>query len=226
MPTGERPARGTWRAGGFSYVGLLILLAILGLVAATGLKMGAVVQRTAAEQALLDIGGAFSDALKSYAEASVSGQPDLPASLQDLLKDTRFPVPRRHLRRIFIDPITGSSQWGLTYLQDKDGVTGVYSLSTARPIKRARFAARFSSFEARPARAYRDWIFTAEQAAPPPVPAPQASTRLPPARTLSNPLDLIDVPHIAPGASRLPAPPATTPPPDPGGRTLSSPLGP
>ena len=112
-------------------------------------------------------------------------------------------------------------------LQDKDGITGVYSLSAAVPIKQARFASRFSSFEARPARSYRDWIFTTEQAALAPVPAPDPNSSRVPARTLSSPLDLIDVPHIAPGANNAPSPSPTSPQPqaDPGGRTLTSPLG-
>ena len=37
-------------ARGFTYLGLLILLAVLGLVGAAGLKMGTLMQRAAAEE--------------------------------------------------------------------------------------------------------------------------------------------------------------------------------
>ncbi len=110
--TGRLPARG------FTYLGLLILLAVLGLVGAAGLKMGTLMQRAAAEEELLEIGAQFQDALRSYAAATPPGQKTQPATLQDLLKDPRFPSPRRHLRKIFVDPVTGSAEWGIIYLGD------------------------------------------------------------------------------------------------------------
>ncbi len=164
------------RQRGFTYLGLIILLAVIALVGAAGLKMGSVLQRAAAEQELLDIGAAFSDALGSYAAATPKGQPPQPPSLQDLLKDPRFPDTRRHLRKLFVDPITGSSEWGIMRLggQDRGGVIGVYSLSQAKPFKQANFDARFQNFENKVH--LSDWKFTATgqgAVAPPPlVPVP------------------------------------------------------
>ncbi len=135
------------RAGGFTYVGLIILLAILGLVAAAGIKMGTVMQRAAAEEELLEIGAQFSAALRSYAAATPRGQPAQPPTLQELLKDPRFPNTRRHLRKIFVDPITGESEWGILYLNGEKGVIGVHSLSDKRPLKITNFDARFPNFE-------------------------------------------------------------------------------
>ena len=90
------------RCGGFTYIGLVVLLAILGLVGAAGMKTGSLMQRAAAEEELLDIGAAFSEALRSYAAATPKGQPVQPPSLEALLKDPRFPGTRRHLRKIFV----------------------------------------------------------------------------------------------------------------------------
>lgn len=132
---------------GFTYLGLVILLAILGLVAAAGLKMGTLLQRAAAEEELLEIGAQFSEALRSYAAATPQGKPQQPPSLQELLKDPRFPNPRRHLRKIFVDPVTGKAEWGIVWLGDKIGVVGVYSLSEARPLKVANFDIRFQNME-------------------------------------------------------------------------------
>lgn len=220
MRIGKRVAGCARHQCGFTYVALMIVVAILGLVAATSLQMGAVVQRSSAEQTLLDIGGEFSDALKSYAEATPAGQPNLPASLQDLLSDPRSVLIRRHLRKIYTDPITGSAEWGLIYLNEKNGITGVYSRSDGRPIKQAGFEARFAALEAGDVRSYRDWVFTAGQAAVMPVPAPDPNSILPPARILTNPRDLIGVTQIAPGSSTEPVVPT---PPDVGGRKLISP---
>jgi type II secretory pathway pseudopilin PulG len=148
---------GQQRARGFTYLGLIILLAIMALVAAAGLKMGTLLQRAAAEEELLEIGAQFSEALRSYAAATPPGKPTHPPTLQDLLKDPRFPNTRRHLRKIFVDPVTGKAEWGVIYLGDKVGVLGVYSLSNLRPLKIANFDIRFLNMENR--EKISDWKF-------------------------------------------------------------------
>jgi type II secretory pathway pseudopilin PulG len=145
------------RARGFTYLGLMILVSILALIAAAGLKMGSVLERAAAEEELLEIGAQFSEALRSYAAATPPGKPPQPPGLQDLLKDPRFPNPRRHLRKIFVDPMTGKAEWGIIYLGDKVGVLGVHSLSGARPLKIANFDIRFLNMENR--EKISDWKF-------------------------------------------------------------------
>jgi type II secretory pathway pseudopilin PulG len=158
------------REAGFTYVGLIVLVAIIGLVGAATLKADALLQRAAAEEELLDIGAAFSAALTSYAEATPRGQPPQPPSLDDLLKDTRVPGIRRHLRKIFVDPITGKAEWGIVWLNKGSGSNGtggsggsgvvaVYSLSQAKPLKQAHFDARFQNLEGR--QHFTDWKFAA-----------------------------------------------------------------
>jgi type II secretory pathway pseudopilin PulG len=134
-------------ATGFTYLSLIILLAIIGLVSATTLKLGVILQRAAAERELLNIGAQFSDALESYAKATPAGQLNVPPTLNELLRDPRFPGVRRHLRRIFVDPMTGKAEWGIQYASGTTGVLGVYSLSDAKPIKIANFPARFQGLE-------------------------------------------------------------------------------
>lgn len=157
------------RERGFTYLGLIVTVAIIGLVGAATLKVDALLRRAAAEQELLEIGAAFSEALRSYADATPRGQPQLPPpSLQDLLKDPRYPGVRRHLRKIFVDPMTGKAAWGIVYANNPNGsgsgsgsgwsgglaasnggsgVLAVYSLSQAKPFKVANFDARFQNFE-------------------------------------------------------------------------------
>jgi type II secretory pathway pseudopilin PulG len=147
------------REGGFTYVGLIVLVAIIGLVGAATLKVDALLRRAAAEQELLEIGAAFSQALKSYAEATPRGQPTYPPTLQELLKDPRSPAIRRHLRKIFVDPITGKAEWGIVHAGNDTGVLAVYSLSNAKPLKVANFDARFANLENR--ERISDWKFAA-----------------------------------------------------------------
>ncbi|MHA4870340.1 type II secretion system protein [Duganella sp. PWIR1] len=157
-PTLRRMPRRINHVRGFTYLSLIIVVAIIALVAASALKLGSVLQRSMAEQELLSIGAAFSDALKSYADATPQGQATQPPSLKELLKDPRFPGTRRHLRKIFVDPMTGNAEWGITYLGNKTGVLAVYSLSDAKPVKIGNFPARFSGFEGK--NRISEWKFT------------------------------------------------------------------
>ncbi len=194
-------------APGFTYLGLIILLAVMGLVAAAGIKMGTVMQRAAAEEELLEIGAQFSQALRSYAAATPKGQAAQPPTLQELLKDPRFPNPRRHLRKIFIDPVTGSDRWGVTYLGGERGVVAVYSLSDKRPLKVANFDARFQNFENK--EKLSEWKFTMAGAGlltPPPAPA----APIPAAGATPAPPSL-----FGQGASAPPGTPMTPPAPAP-----------
>ena len=87
MPNGrgDKPVAQT----GFTYIGLLIALVIIGLASTATLQLGSVLQRRNAEAELLEIGADFQQALEHYARATPLGQPTAPKSLQDLLKDPR-----------------------------------------------------------------------------------------------------------------------------------------
>jgi len=94
----------------------------------------------------------------------------LPAKLEDLLDDDRYPIPVHHLRRLYPDPITGSTDWGL--LRAADRIVGVYSQSDKLPIKQAGFSAREQQFNG--AMTYRDWVFAVTIRGVTPVPDPKA----------------------------------------------------
>lgn len=131
---------------GFTYIGLLILIAILGVISAGSLSTGAIAQRRAHEEELLYIGSQFQAAFKSYYESTPIGQRPYPSTLNDLVKDPRFPTIRRHLRKIYIDPLTGQANWG-TAAAPGGGIAGIYSRSEEKPIKIAGFPAEFALFE-------------------------------------------------------------------------------
>jgi type II secretory pathway pseudopilin PulG len=78
-----------------------------------------------------------------------------PASLEALLKDERFPGIRRHLRKVFVDPMTGKAEWGLVQVSGR--IVGIHSLSTAVPIKQAGFEGDEQAFTG--AQSYAEWIF-------------------------------------------------------------------
>ncbi|MGK5036614.1 type II secretion system protein [Janthinobacterium sp. LB3P118] len=185
------------RQRGFTYLGLIIVVAILGLVGAAGLKMGSLLQRQAAEQELLDIGAQFVDALQSYAGATPAGQPQQPPNLAALLRDPRFPQVRRHLRKLYVDPITGRAEWGLLYQPGSQGIIGMHSLSSSAPLKVGNFEARFTGFEGKSQ--LSEWQFVVGG------PVPPAGLALVPADTAAPPA-------LFPRAAPAPVVPKPAPP--------------
>jgi len=154
------------RHQGFAYVLLLILLAIVGIVSAASVTLGAAMMRRSAENELLVIGAEYERALASYRKGKALGQPNRsPKSLADLLRDPRSPGMRRHLRKIYADPLTGRMEWGLVRAAD-GSIAGIYSLADGTPINQDGFEAQWARFKA--AQGYADWVFGMEE--PPLVP--------------------------------------------------------
>lgn len=139
--------------GGFTYVGLMTLVAIMSvMLAATG-EVWTTAQRREQERELLFVGNQFRQAINSYYE---HGPGSYPARLEDLLKDPRNPSTQRYLRKIYRDPITGSERWGL--IKGPNGeIFGVHSLSEEEPIKRDNFSVADQAFKGRTK--YADWVF-------------------------------------------------------------------
>lgn len=148
------------RQGGFTYVGLLIAVAVFGLVTAASLHRGVMLERRVAEQELIVRGQRLVRALDSYAAATPPGRPSRPASMQDLLRDPRFPDRIvRHLRRIEPDPMTGAADWAVVFAADGSGIEGFHSQSAAPVLGRVH-PPRLAAFD--DAVSYRDWVFRQE----------------------------------------------------------------
>ncbi|MCO5120014.1 MAG: hypothetical protein M9951_10330 [Burkholderiaceae bacterium] len=98
---------------------------------------------------LLRIGEEFRRGIGSYFFGSPGTVMNLPVRLEDLESDPRMLVITRHVRRIYRDPMTGESKWGVirlrdvagwsppavlpgmesrTYAADPEGIVGIYSL--------------------------------------------------------------------------------------------------
>lgn len=152
-------SRLAWRTkacAGFSYLWVLLLVAFMGL----GLTIAVEVDSTAAqrdkEQELLAIGRQFRTAIgRYYAIQPAGGRHEYPATLEDLLRDNRVPGIARHLRKIFVDPMTGKEEWGLIRVGGR--IVGVHSLSAKMPIKQDNFEAEEMNFRGK--QSYADWIF-------------------------------------------------------------------
>jgi type II secretory pathway pseudopilin PulG len=154
----SRAARGR----GYTYLGVLFIVSLLSMTAALASVVWSTVQRRENERELVFVGRQFAAAIESYHRARSSAPgPPYPRELEQLLLDDRALAVRRHLRQIYLDPMTGSRQWGLIRLPD-GGIVGVHSLSGRAPLQRATLASGLS-FPL--ATSYRDWRFIAPSAA-------------------------------------------------------------
>jgi type II secretory pathway pseudopilin PulG len=173
---------------GFTYLWLLLVVALMGVGFASVLELQLSTTRRENEKQLLWIGRQYVNALESYRNSSrtnasaLQGPSSLrafdpehfPASLEELLKDARFPGTKRHLRTIYNDPMTGKAEWGL--LRHGGRIVGVYSLSSETPIKQAGFELDQESFQG--AQQYSGWVFVPPLAVQSTVPS--AATRTSP----------------------------------------------
>jgi type II secretory pathway pseudopilin PulG len=146
------------RNRGFTYIGLLLLVAITSAGLAAAGSLWSIDSRREKEAELLFIGAQFTAAIAAYRDRTPAGQQQrFPQRLEDLLEDKRWPTTRRHLRRVFFDPMRGTREWGLVPAPG-GGIMGVYSLAEGAPLRRDGFPADFADFVT--ATSYRDWRFT------------------------------------------------------------------
>ena len=140
------------RLQGFTYLGLLIVIAVMGAgMAAFGQLASHAAQREK-EAELLFRGEAYRAAIESYYRK----EQRYPQSLEQLVEDKRYPTPVRHLRRLYPDPLTGEASWALVEAPG-GGVMGVHSRSEEAPIKTANFSLKNQLFA--DAQTYADWKF-------------------------------------------------------------------
>jgi type II secretory pathway pseudopilin PulG len=140
------------KSGGFTYIAVLIFVAInAAVLAATGMLFSDSARREK-ERELLFVGNQYRQAINAY-QKQFGG---FPAKLEDL-------VEKKHLRRLYRDPLTNSSDWGLVPAPDKGvikgGIMGVYSQADGPPFKTANFLERDKEFAG--AGSYAEWRFIA-----------------------------------------------------------------
>lgn len=154
---------------GFSLLWTLLLVAFLAFGVTLGVEMEATLSQRERERELLSIGRQFRAAIARYHDTpTATGQPEFPATLDDLLLDTRTGAARRHLRKVFVDPMTGRAEWGLVRIGNR--IVGVHSLSEREPFKQDGFDADEPGFRGR--RKISEWVFAyggRPQAARPPA---------------------------------------------------------
>lgn len=141
---------------GYTYVSVLLLILVMTLGAQAAIVPSQSERIVDREAELLFRGQAYRDAIQSYWLAG-GDNPSYPRELSDLLRDPRF-EDRRHIRRLYTDPVAGG-QWQVLR-RDDDTIEGVRSRSSLKPRQAVFHADEFETFGQ--AKRYSDWVFRFE----------------------------------------------------------------
>jgi type II secretory pathway pseudopilin PulG len=79
-----------------------------------------------------------------------------PKTLEDLVLDRRQPTVKRYLRRVYDDPLTGSSEWGVVE-GPGETIMGVFSKAKGTPFKQGNFSVINQRFTGQGS--YQGWVF-------------------------------------------------------------------
>jgi type II secretory pathway pseudopilin PulG len=138
---------------GFTYIGLLVAVVILGIMLTAVGRVWSAAEQRERETQLLFVGHQMRMAIAAY----YAHGHHYPLALDDLLGDPQSPTPQRYLRRLYIDPVTASTDWELVPAPGNAGIMGVASKSRLAPIKQKGFDPLDATFEG--ASCYCDWKF-------------------------------------------------------------------
>lgn len=144
------------RQQGVTYFWALLMVLFITLGFGKLLEKVAMTNKREHEAELLYIGNLYRDAIRQYTQSTPVGAKPYPEKLDNLLRDPRYPVIRRYLRRLYPDPVTGEAFMPIP--APGGGVIGVRSASLRKPVKVAGFREDQTSFAK--ARSYRQWEFS------------------------------------------------------------------
>ncbi len=192
---------------GVTYLALLILVAVVSALLAASAQIVSQAQQRERERHLLWVGDQYRRAILEYGKFA-AGVDTYPRELADLLEDKRQPLKRRHLRRLYFDPMTGSNDWGLV-LNPQQRIIGVYSKSRLKPVRTHGFRAPYVHFAK--AKTYAGWIFTVGEVKPDTegealvAPPPEDAKLLPEVTPVPNPTP--EDAKAVPGVTEVPPQP-------------------
>jgi len=149
------------RQHGFAYVWTLLLVAFFAASSLLAVRMESSLTTRSREAELIWIGLQFRKALREYYMDNQDKPDRYPRSLEELTDPKGQLVPKRYLRRVYIDPMTGNTDWGVVR-SPAGGIIGVYSKAAGEPRKKHGLPKELESFDK--AVSYRDWLFAYDPA--------------------------------------------------------------
>ena len=137
---------------------LMVVVVILGLSAGIAGQSWRSTMQKAREAELLWRGQQYQQAIASYYAVKHGPQQMLPAKLEHLIRDPRFPGVVRHLRKQYDDPMTGED-WELV-TDPAERIIGVRSTSELEPFRQDGFPKELEKLKGKSS--YKEWEFVFE----------------------------------------------------------------
>jgi type II secretory pathway pseudopilin PulG len=110
---------------GFTYLGVLLAIALLGIGLVAASEVWTMTAKRQRIEQLDWVGQQYVQAIGSYYEATPGVVvKTYPKTIDELLIDSRYATPRRHLRAIYVNPFTGQNDWILLKTTD-GGIRGI-----------------------------------------------------------------------------------------------------
>lgn len=144
------------RERGYTFLGLLFIISLLGMSVAGAALTSKVQNQREKERELIFVGQQYVDAVASYYHSAPGGAKKYPRNLEELLLDKRRANVKRHLRKPWIDPLTGSSDWNFI-LTKEGGIAGISSKAAGVPVKQRGFGELEYLLAGKSS--YQDWRF-------------------------------------------------------------------
>ncbi len=142
---------------GFTLLALLVVMFVVALGLSAAGPGWHDQNRRAKERELMRVGALYAHALAEFRESAPGSLKTYPRSLDELVLDSRFLGVRRHLRRLYPDPLDPARPWGL--VRDADGyIVAVYSQSPDEPV--AAGPVDLGDIVLAPAHRYSNWKFS------------------------------------------------------------------
>lgn len=134
---------------------VLFMITVMGLAAGAAGKYWSFEGKREKEEELVFRGRQIRAAIERYYFES-PGAKSYPRRLEELVDDKRYPATKRHLRKLYADPVTGNADWSTVKSPD-GGIMGVASSSELEPIKKKGFPLDLKGFDDRTS--YGEWLF-------------------------------------------------------------------
>ena len=151
------PRRPPREQGGLVLIALLLMLMLVGIGALSAAEVWSTARKREREVELLWVGDQYRRAVESYWRTTPGPRKVLPASIDQLLNDDRFPNPVHHLRQAYRDPMAEDVEFEPIVINN--ALVGVHSTSKQAPMKHAHFPKRYEQFGAPDVQDYSQWLF-------------------------------------------------------------------
>ena len=152
---------------GFTYITAMVIVVIMGITLSMAGQYWSTVVKRDREEELLFRGDQIRKGIEIYHKWTAQkhgGKGLYPESLDEMVKSKFSAAPRRSLRQLYKDPVTGKADWVFITDPASKGVMGVRSASNEAPLKSSNFPSAYRDFEGKTK--YSDWVFAYGPQAP------------------------------------------------------------